>query len=153
MTADRVPILEDIRRVDILRTQINQYAKNLDDTAGIGYRKLYQNIPQGNVKVGAGLELHRQGTLKSTARDVNVQIPLKDIFELGKSDCLPCDKLGGCRIHLEMNFDKVGVAQLQGAGTRTGSQFGEEYYTEFENSAVPDRDWETIAFTKFKNIF
>ena len=150
MTSDRVPILEDIRRVDVLRTQINQYAKNLDDTAGIGYRKLYQNLPQGNIKVGAGLELQRQGELKSSVRDVNIQIPLKDIFELGNSDTLPCDKLGGCRIHLEMNFDKVGVAQLQGAGTRSGTQFGEEYYTEFENSAVAGGDLGTTEPFKTK---
>ena len=153
MTSDKYPILEDIRRVDILRTQLNQYADNLDDEAGIGYRKLYQNVPQGNIKVGAGLELHREGTLKSSVNDVNIQIPLKDIFELGKSDNLPCDKLGACRIHLEMNFDRLAVSQLQGAGKRTGTEFGEEYYTEFENSAVAGGDLGITEAFKTKNAF
>lgn len=153
MTSDKVPILEDIRRVDILRTQINQYADNLDDEAGIGYRKLYQNLPQGNIKVGAGLELQREGTIKSSVRDINIQIPLKDIFELGNTDTLPCDKLGACRIHLEMNFDKLAVQQLQGAGSRTdnsGAEFGETYYTEFENSAVAGGDLGTSEPFKTK---
>ncbi len=153
MTSDRVPILEDIRRVDILRTQINQYADNLDDEAGIGYRKLYQNLPQGNVKVGLGLELQRQGVLKSSVRDVNIQIPLKDIFELGNTDTLPCDKLGACRVHLEMNFDRLAVAQLQGTGSRTanaGAEFGKTYYTEFEDSAVAGGDLGTTEPFKTK---
>ena len=148
MTSDRVPILEDIRRVDILRTQLNQYAKNLDQDAGVGYRKLWQALPQGNIKVGLGLELQRQGELKSTVRDVNIQIPLKDIFELGNTDTLPCDKLGAARVHLEMNFDRLTVAQLQGVGSRTataGSQFGKTYYTEFEDSAVAGGDLGTTS--------
>lgn len=153
MTSDRVPILEDIRRVDVLRTQINQYAKNMDDEAGIGYRKLFQNLPQGNIKVGAGLELQRQGELKSSVRDLNIQIPLKDIFELGNTDTLPCDKLGSCRVHLEMNFDKLAVEQLQGAGSRTasaGAEFGKTYYTEFEDSAVAGGDFGTTEPLKTK---
>ena len=142
MTSDRVPILEDIRRVDILRTQINQYAKNLDEDAGVGYRKLFQNLSQGNTKVGLGLELQRQGELKSSVRDVNIQIPLKDIFELGQTDNLPCDKLGTARVHLEMNFDKLSVVQLQGTGSRGGGgyEFGKTYYTEFETSTVGGGD-------------
>ena len=153
MTSDKVPILEDIRRVDVLRTQLNQYGKNMDDNDGIGYRKLWQNLPDGNVKVGAGLELHRQGTLKSSVRDVNIQIPLKDIFELGNSDTLPCDKLGSTRVHLEMNVDRLGYRQLQGNATRTDEDFGNAYFTEFEDSAIAGGALGTTEAFITKNVF
>ena len=143
MTSEQVPVLEDIRRVDVLRTQQQSYADNLDDVAGVGYRKLFQNVPQGNIKYGPGLELMKEGSTKSAVRQLEVQIPLKDIFELGKMSSFPADKLGDVRMHLEMNFGKVGVVQLQGAGADIldgGIEFGETHYCSFENSAVAGGD-------------
>jgi len=143
LTSEQVPVLEDIRRVDILRTQQDTYAKNLDDVEGVGYRKLFQQVNQGNIKYGPGLELFKEGSVKSVQRQVEVQIPMKDIFELGKMTALPGDKLGQVRVHLEMNFGKVALQQLQGAGARVsnnGNEFGESHYCNFEDSAVAGGD-------------
>ncbi len=143
LTSEQVPVLEDIRRVDVLRTQQDSYAKNLDDVEGVGYRKLFQNVNQGNIKYGPGLELFKEGSTKSVQRQVEIQIPMKDIFELGKMKALPGDKLGQVRAHLEMNFGKVALVQLQGSGTRIlddGIQFGQSHYCNFEDSAVAGGD-------------
>lgn len=132
-------ILEDIRRVDILRTQMKQYTENFDDDKGQNYRQLFQPFNQGNIKCALGTEFFGEGSTKSIVRNTEVQIPMKDIFELGRMDHFPADKMAGARVHLEMNFDKIQVSQLQGAGSRTangGLEFGATFFTEMENFGV-----------------
>jgi len=133
LTSDRVGILEDIRRVDIIKQQLHEYTKNLDDVHGKGYTRFSQHENQGNMIYAPNIEFEKEGTRKSRVRDLNVQIPLKDILGLGATDNLPCDKLGECRLHLEMNMeDKWVINQWQGAGTRA-THFGNTLYTEFDD--------------------
>lgn len=133
LTSSKKGLLEDIRRSDILRTQLKAYSRNEDDYRGTLYKAVNQPTNQNNIRLAPNIEFKAEGTQKSRLNNVNVQIPLKDIFELGNSDNLPCDKLGDCRIHLEMNLDKVMVKQAQGAGT-AGTEFGNPDYVKFENS-------------------
>ena len=148
LTSDKVPILEDIRRVDALRTQQHQYTKNMDDSEGKDYQKLFQPRVQQNIQLAPGIEFFGEGSTKSKVHNTNIQIPMKDIFELGKMKKYPGDKLGRSRVHLEMNFDKLSVRQRNGAGTRTaggGRDFVATSYTTFENFAVAVGDIGTSA--------
>lgn len=148
LTSNQVPILEDIRRVDALRTQLHQYTNNMDDKQGQDYRKLFQPRNQGNIKLAPGIEFFGEGSTKSVVHNTNIQIPMKDIFELGKMRKYPGDKLGKSRVHLEMNFGKITTAQLNGTGSRTasdGRDFVATSYTTFENFAVNVGDIGTSA--------
>lgn len=148
LTSDKVPILEDIRRVDALRTQLYQYTESEDDKRGDKYRQLFQTRENGNIKLAPGIEFFGEGSTKSIVHDTNIQIPMKDIFELGKMKKYPGDKLGKSRVHLEMNFDKLTVHQLQGAGSRladTGNQFIEQEYCNMQNFPVNVGDIGTSA--------
>ena len=139
LTSDKVPVLEDIRRVDALRTQQHQYTMNMDDKEGKDYMKLFQPRNQGNIQLAPGIEFIGEGSTKSIVHNTNIQIPMKDIFELGKMQKYPGDKLGKSRMHLEMNFDKITVTQRNGTGTRAlggGRQFVAESYTTFEDFPV-----------------
>lgn len=135
LTSSTKGLLEDLRHVDILRNQLKTYTKSEDDYRGTLYKALNQPSNQNNIRLAPNIEFNALGTQTSRLNTLNVQIPLKDIFELGNTDNLPCDKLGDCRIHLEMNLDKVAIVQLQAAGSRA-TEFGKELYTEFENSVV-----------------
>ena len=151
MTTDKTGTLEDIRRVDILRTQLKQYTENEDDMRGQSYKDLSQARSQGNLKFGPNIEFNSVGSVKSVVNDVNVQIPLKDMFELGNMSNLPLDKLGNARIHLEMNLDKLAVVGIQGTGTRA-AEFGNTKYTEFED-VVAAGDLTTLVSTmKFSDL-
>lgn len=145
LSSDKVGILEDIRRVDSYRCQINHYTQNLEDQEGQAYQKLFQQKSQGQVQRPIGTEFFATGSTKSIVHNTNVQIPMKHIFNLGAMDKYPGDALNGSRVHLEMNFDKIQVQQLQGAGTRTGVQFGASYFTEFLDSGVAVGDFGTDA--------
>lgn len=139
LESDKHGILEDIRRVDVLRTQLKQYTENFDDEKGQNYRQLFQGYNQGNIKNALGVEFFGEGSTKSIVHNTEIQIPMKDIFELGRMDHYPAEKMNGGRIHLEMNFDKIQVTQLQGTGSRSandGLEFGATFFTEMENFAV-----------------
>ena len=150
MTTDKLT-LEDIRRVDILRTQLKQYTENEDDMRGQSYKDLSQARSQGNLKFGPNIEFNSVGSVKSVVNDVNVQIPLKDMFELGNMSNLPLDKLGNGRIHLEMNLDKLAVEGIQGTGTRA-AEFGNTKYTEFEDVVATGDVTTLISTQKFSDL-
>lgn len=135
LSSARKGLLEDIRHVDILRTQLKAYTKSEDDFRGTLYKSFNQVANQNNIKLAPNIEFKSLGTELSRLNNINVQIPLKDIFELGNSDNLPCDKLGDCRIHLELNLDKLKIKQLQANGT-ANTDFGNPAYVEFENSTA-----------------
>ncbi len=152
LTSDRVGTLEDIRRSDILRNQLCEYTKNLDDLMGKSYTQFSQHTNQGNMMYAPNIEFEKEGTRKSRVRDLNIQIPLKDILGLGSSDNLPCDKLGECRLHLEMNMeDKFDIAQWQGSGKRS-SEFGNQLYTDFDDVSTAGALTEITTTSTFDTI-
>ena len=134
-TSSSKGLLEDIRRVDVLRQQLKTYTKSEDEYRSTLYKALSQVEAQNNLRLASNIEFKSLGTQMSRLNNVNVQIPLSDIFELGKTDNLPCNSLGNCRIHLELNLDRLGLTQNQGAGTRN-NQFGNIEYTTFEDSVA-----------------
>lgn len=129
MTSDRVGILEDRRRNDVLIQQLKTYSNNDDDFLGTRYKDLCQIAGQGNIKLAPNIEFFKEGSTKSRVSDMQIQIPLKDCFELANHSNLPCDKLGDTRLHFELNLDRFNVSVHQGAGTRA-SEWGKESYTE-----------------------
>lgn len=151
MTSSRQGLLEDLRRVDVLRTQLKQYTQSEDDYRGTLYNSLSQPTNNNNLRFAPNIEFKAEGTTKSRLNDVNVQIPLKDIYELGNTDNLPCDKLGNVRLHLEMNLDRLKIVQVQGQGTRT-TEFGDVKYTEFEDSVAGDGASSVITKEKFVDV-
>jgi hypothetical protein len=151
LTCDKVGTLEDIRRVDVLRTQLKEYTENEDDMRGSLYKDLSQPKSQGNLSFGSGIEFKSTGNELSTLNQINVQIPLNHIFELGNAPNLPMDKLGNGRIHLEMNLDRLHIAQTQGANTAS-SDFGDVLYTKFNNVSATG-DVSTLTCTeKFSDL-
>ncbi|MGI9555998.1 MAG: hypothetical protein ACR2M9_03975 [Cyanophyceae cyanobacterium] len=135
LTSSRVGGLEDIRNQHYLRAAVAPYKMSEDDWRGKEYKRLNQASSQGNIRLAPNQDFRPTGSVKSRYRDINAQIPLKDFLELGNADTFPCDKLGDCRLHLECNFDKLTIQQLQGTGTRT-SDFGNTLYTDFEDTAT-----------------
>jgi len=106
--------LEDIRRSDVLRTHLCHFTKSDDDVYGQSYKDLCQVRTQGELTVGLGLDLVKEGNRLSKYNDVSVQIPLNKFLELGNMENFPTPKLGKCRLHLELNIGKLQLVQLLG---------------------------------------
>tara|TARA_R110000803_G_scaffold133488_3_gene200652 strand:- start:24 stop:1199 length:1176 start_codon:yes stop_codon:yes gene_type:complete len=112
---------------------------NMDDKQGKDYMRLFQPTNQGNIQLAPGVEFIGEGSTKSIVHNTNIQIPMKDIFELGKMRKYPGDKLGKSRAHVEMNFDKITVTQRNGTGSRAtngGVDFVATSYTTFVDFGV-----------------
>jgi len=106
--------LEDIRRSDVLRTHLCHFTKSDDDIFGQSYKDLCQVRTQGELTIGLGLDLVKEGNRFSKNNDVSVQIPLNKFLELGNMENFPTPKLGKCRLHLELNIDKLQLVQVLG---------------------------------------
>ena len=134
-STSRAGSLENIRRVDILRQNLKNMAESVDDKNGKLYKKLNQYTTRSGYVVGPGLELHGEGTVKSTYQDTfPIQIPMSDLLNLGR-DVLPMDKLGQGRLHLELWTDKWGVEQVFKSGE---TMISAEYQAFADVSAVGD---------------
>jgi len=142
--------LEDIRRSDILRTQLSKFTNGDDDIYGKSYKDLNQVRTQGDLKVGLNLDLVREGTKMSKYNELSVQIPLNKFLELGNMENFPTPKLGKTRLHLELNLDdKLSFYQYQGAGARAAGEFGNTTYLDFNGvTATGDLEVTQLAVTQ-----
>lgn len=100
MTSSKVGNLESIRRVDILRTNLNILNNTIEDKDGTLYKTIEQHSNRGQVN-SVFRELKGVGSTPSRNLVAPVQIPLSQLFELGTAK-INTSKLGTMRVHLEL---------------------------------------------------
>lgn len=111
MTSELQGALEDIRRVDILRQNLNEYTLTTDQKQSLEYQSLRQLTAGNFVRSSTFRELHNEGAIASRAVQSRLQIPMGQLFELGKLAQFPANKLGRIRVALEMNLNKFFIAK------------------------------------------
>ena len=114
MTSELQGSLEDIRRVDILRQNLNEYTLTTDEKQSLEYQSLRQLTPRNFIRNSTFRELHNEGTAPSRTVQSRIRIPMSQLFELGQLTAYPAQKMGKTRIHLEMNLDKFNIAANAG---------------------------------------
>lgn len=114
MTSELQGSLEDIRRVDILRQNLNEYTLTTDEKQSLEYQSLRQLTPRNYLRNSTFRELHNEGTAPSRNVQSRIRIPMSQLFELGKLTAYPAQKMGKTRIHLEMNLDKFAIYANKG---------------------------------------
>lgn len=114
MTSELQGSLEDIRRVDILRQNLNEYTLTTDEKQSLEYQSLRQLTPRNYIRNSTFRELHNEGTAPSRNVQSRIRIPMSQLFELGKLTAYPAQKMGKTRIHLEMNLDKFAIYANKG---------------------------------------
>jgi hypothetical protein len=145
--------LEDIRRSDVLRTQLSKFTNGDDDIYGKSYKDINQVRTQGDLKVGLNLDLVREGTRMSKYNELSVQIPLNKFLELGNMENFPTPKLGKTRLHLELNLDdKLSFVQYQAAGAQGSGEFGNVDYLKFNDVNVTGAVTKLIVTQPFTDL-
>lgn len=114
MTSELQGSLEDIRRVDILRQNLNEYTLTTDEKQSLEYQSLRQLTPRNYIRNSTFRELHNEGTAPSRNVQSRIRIPMSQLFGLGKLTAYPAQKMGKTRIHLEMNLDKFAIYANKG---------------------------------------
>lgn len=109
LSTEQAGVLEDIRRVDILKQNLNEYAMNTDQKESLDYTRLSGRTDQSGERSSIFSLLFKEGSQTSQIIPGRIQIPMSQLFELGKMKEYPATNLGKSRIHLEMNLDKFEV--------------------------------------------
>ena len=109
LTSELQGSLEDIRRVDILRQNLNEYLLTTDQKESLEYQSLRQLTPRNGIRSSIFRELHNEGTVKSREVQGHIQIPMSQLFELGQLNQFPAEKMGRVRCHLELNLNRFGI--------------------------------------------
>ena len=100
LNSSKVGSLESIRRVDILRTNLNILNNTIEDKDGVLYKTIEQHSNRGELN-SVFRELKGIGSTPSRDLVAPIQIPLSQLFELGVSK-VNTSKLGTMKVHLEL---------------------------------------------------
>jgi len=107
-------MVEDIRRVDILRTNLRNYSKNLinrDSLVSVKGLSSGEDV-QGNSQ-SVFLEQNSVGDVLSKSREhEELQLPLSHIFNTGVMPSYSSSNYGRSKIHLELNLDSIKAQQV-----------------------------------------
>ncbi len=105
--------IENIRRVDILRSNLDTYTETQKEGLNASYIDASQLAqPKDNQQIGLFGNLNKLGTVKSTQpSSVPIMIRLADVFEFARVQEYDTSKAGATRIHLELNRDKIEAVQ------------------------------------------
>jgi hypothetical protein len=113
LMGSKVGRLEDVRRVNVLKHNLNLMSKSSDEKLSL-VDSLYQMTNfYSNSILSLFVDFNKEGTIASQYRDVDIRIPLKDLFELGSLEMIDTSKTGKLTLHLELeNSSFISVEQI-----------------------------------------
>lgn len=95
--------LEEINRVDILKTNLNNITMSRDEKLSLSVASLAQNKNYGKQRYGIFTDLLSEGTTKSKQVIPQVKIPLSQLYGLGEQSQLDLNRTGDLNFHVELN--------------------------------------------------
>lgn len=122
MEFENVGKVEDIRDVNVLRCNMDQYDKDPIEDVCQSYNG-FNGINDGNSLSGSPFrDLVKEGNVASTNKSHDIRVDLKDLFGLGEVQQLDTGKYGQGMMHLTLDLDDIGFQTLEGktAGANGG---------------------------------
>ena len=104
-------MLEDIRRSDVLRTNLHYLSKTTEDNDGTLYKQILPHKTRTNHAQSIWRDLRKEGAVPSRELTSPIQIPMSDLFNLG-SATVDTTFLGDTRVHLEICPERFVPKQL-----------------------------------------
>ena len=114
MTCANKGQIADVRRVDVLRDNLNEYMLNTDERESLGIKTLFNSYGTENQIGSIFREIRREGNDNSLRKQSPVKIPLSQLCNFGKVQQYSTEKYGRTRLHLELNIDRLIVSQYLG---------------------------------------
>ncbi len=105
--------IENLRRVDILRTGLAQYEKDIDEKRS-NWKNCLKPVSAGlSARASCNVNYVNTGTTLSTALpSTDISIPLNEVFDVCNAEAYSTDKYGQTQIHLRMNFENLKIVSL-----------------------------------------
>ena len=107
-------MLEDIDRVDLLRQTLGTYTTDPVEKLGESYKSLSQPVQFGQMST-VFRDVYTLGGAEhdASAVEAKIQIPLKDLIELGKESEMPLSQLGSSRLELFLELGNINLDPRQ----------------------------------------
>ena len=96
-------MLEEVNRVDILKTNLNNITMSRDEKLSLSVSSLAQSKNYGKQRYGLFADLLSEGSDKSKQVVPRVKIPLSQLYGLGEQSQLDLNRTGDLRFHVELN--------------------------------------------------
>jgi len=113
LSGDRSGMLEDIRDVNVLKSNMMEYTQDTIEKVCSSYSG-FNSINDGNNMQGTAFrELVKSGSTASTNKSHDMKIMMSDLFGLGEH-VVSTDKTGALTMHLELDFSSIGFQQSFG---------------------------------------
>ena len=138
--------LEDIRRVDVLRTNLKQFTQANEDLEGELATSIGQYYTRTGVKDNVFRELHKEGTIRGSDLVAPIKIKMSDLFNLG-SATLDLNALGRLDVNLELYLNRFKPQQFTTPTTIDARHFGMDAIVD----AVANQDY-LITETDYKRL-
>ena len=123
-------MLEDIRRSDVLRTNLHYLNKTTEDNDGTLYKQLLPHRTRTNHTQNMFRDLKGEGSVQSRNLTAPVQIALSELYNLGSAK-IDTDFLGVTQIHLEISPERFVPVQLFDGSAST--DFGSPLFRNMED--------------------
>ena len=99
--------IDDIRRVDCLKTIQYTYEKDLNEKLDESYYSLRGSEQFGEIRNSPFVRREKEGSDLSESVSHDVKIRLSELFDICNEEAVDCRRLGDLETHLEMRFDKL----------------------------------------------
>lgn len=107
--------LEDIRRVNVLRKNVQEHSEGVSSKLSQG-QTLYNLTDSSTLRFASPfIEIHKDDGFNSKIVDAHLRIKMSDLFELGSVDALDLGQLGDIRVHIEL--EQKDFFQVKSIGT------------------------------------
>jgi hypothetical protein len=123
-------MLEDIRRSDVLRTNLSYLKKTTEDADGMLYKDLLPHRTRTNHLQSIWRDLKGEGIEPSRQLTAPIQIPMSDLFNLGAAT-VDTSFTGDLRVHLELSPERFVPRQLFDG--ELSDDFGSPFMKEMED--------------------
>jgi len=122
--------VEDIRDVNVLRCNLEQYEKDPIEKVCNSYRG-FNGINDGNVLSGSPFrDLVKEGDVVSVNKSHDIRVDMKDLFGLGEVEQLDTGRYGQGMAHFTLDLDDIGFQTY--AGKTAGDAQGGGYWAQIE---------------------
>ena len=132
--------IEDIRRVDALRSTMKAYTQDIDDVQDRALGGLAGMAKTNPWASGRFAQLVGIGDTPSEYRPHEIRVYLKDLFNIGNAEAWDTSIYGDTRIHLELKLDRVKVLQtlgLSNQGNATETAWDRYYHNQVAAPSQP----------------
>ncbi len=119
---DNVGMVEDMRDVNILRTNARVYENDCADMRSEDFKGINGKKDEHNLFGSPFIDFVKEGTTASKYKPHDIRVPLSELFGLG-DQIVDTGKYGAGSMHLELELSDVGVYERQGATAGTGSGY------------------------------